>query len=372
MIFNTKIFKGFLIIFYLILNFIFLYSCKQEKLWKGTIKKENGVVIIKNPVEPKYERNIFHIEEELTIGKKDGEEEYIFSYLRGIVVDNTENIYVLDQKLSHINVYKKNGKYKQTIGKKGQGPGELSSPLSIHITNDKELFICDSGNRRLSYYSLDGKFIKHVHIKIGGFHMIECIDSQTNIFSLVINPISMNLELNKYNKNFKLLKFFGTCSIPDSRNFNPFSPKYSVGIRNDDYVVTGLPSDYKLKNYSSGGKCVKIIKKKYSPVLISEEEIKKEKKRWGERNFNFPKYHNPFSTFSIDSDNRIFVKTYEKPEPGDSDIYDVFDSEGIFIAKVLLKKNYFCLWKGNKLYTIEKDEEGYLYVKRYKAEWTYL
>ncbi|TET74860.1 MAG: hypothetical protein E3J43_09190 [Candidatus Heimdallarchaeota archaeon] len=65
----------------------------------------------------------------------------------------------------------------------------------------------------------------------------------------------------------------------------------------------------------------------------------------------------------------MFVQTFRRTEEG-SYYYDVFDSEGKYIAKVPLKVRPRD-WKNNKLYTIEEDEEGYQYVKRYKVIWRY-
>lgn len=82
----------------------------------------------------------------------------------------------------------------------------------------------------------------------------------------------------------------------------------------------------------------------------------------------FPKHHPAFVHLSLDEDGRIFVKTYEKVKDGEGYYYDVFDSEGRYIAKVPLKTRPG-VWKTDKLYTIEEDEEGYLYIKRYSVEW---
>ena len=56
-------------------------------------------------------------------------------------------------------------------------------------------------------------------------------------------------------------------------------------------------------------------------------------------------------------------------EPGKF-YFDVFNTEGKYIAKVPLNAlpQY---WKNRKMYTIEEDEDGYQYVKRYKVTWKY-
>ena len=54
-----------------------LVSCQQQKAkWKGTIKEENGVTIVKNPKKPIYGEDVFSLEEELTIGEVEGREDH--------------------------------------------------------------------------------------------------------------------------------------------------------------------------------------------------------------------------------------------------------------------------------------------------------
>jgi len=141
--------------------FILLVSCGQQKTeWKGTIEEVDGVTLVKNPKEPIYDNDIFHMEEELNIGEAEGKEEYMFSQIGSIAVDDEERIFVSDWKESHIKVFDKDGNYLMTIGRKGQGPGEFESIAAIQITNQKELMVYDGNSRRISFFSLDGKLIR--------------------------------------------------------------------------------------------------------------------------------------------------------------------------------------------------------------------
>lgn len=90
--------------------FIMAISFGGQKVeWKGKIEVENGVNVIKNPKEPMYEKNVFILAEELSIGKTGRGEEYIFSRIGSIAVDEKERIYVLDTKEAHVKVFNKNG-----------------------------------------------------------------------------------------------------------------------------------------------------------------------------------------------------------------------------------------------------------------------
>jgi len=59
------------------------------------------------------------LEEELSIGEKEGKEEYIFSYITDIGVDEEERIYIIDSKESHIKVFNRMGPRSQILRSPG-------------------------------------------------------------------------------------------------------------------------------------------------------------------------------------------------------------------------------------------------------------
>jgi len=51
-------------------------SCGQQKTeWKGTIEEVNGIMVVKNPKEPVYSEDLCVVEEELSIGEAEGDEQ---------------------------------------------------------------------------------------------------------------------------------------------------------------------------------------------------------------------------------------------------------------------------------------------------------
>ena len=120
---------------------------------------------------------------------------------------------------------------------------------------------------------------------------------------------------------------------------------------------------------SKSGSMIRKIMKEYDPAEITEEETKEETEGMPpDMKLSIPRYHAAYRWFITDDEGRIFVRTYERVVDGEDYYYDIFDEEGKYIAKIPL--GFFPLtWKNNKLYTIEEDENGYQYVKRYKATW---
>lgn len=120
-------------------------------------------------------------------------------------------------------------------------------------------------------------------------------------------------------------------------------------------------------------------------VLIMSVSCQKQKSEWKgtieemfggyeeiphEVKLSWDDYHNAFIYLNIDDKGRIFTRSYEKVPERDEYYYDVFDQEGRYIAKIPLRMRPM-VWKKNKFYTIEEDEQGYQAVKRYKVTWKY-
>jgi hypothetical protein len=66
----------------------------------------------------------------------------------------------------------------------------------------------------------------------------------------------------------------------------------------------------------------------------------------------------------MDEEGRIFVQTFERQADGIKFLYDVFDTDGRYVAKISLNAlpQY---WKKRKMYTIEEDMDGYQHIRRY-------
>jgi len=358
-------------------------SCQKQKLkWRGAIEEENGVVVVKNPKEPMYREDVFNMVEELSIGETEGKQEYIL-YRILMDVDEYENIYILDVAAPSIRVFDEKGNYIRTIGKKGQGPGEMLNPRSIQVTPQNEIMIYDLGNRRFSFYSLDGEFLRQNLAAKAYFISNAKMDSKGYIVGGLLQRESYSL--NKFDLELKpVLTIYTIDMVRLSRTaeLELMVPSFSFDLTKKDIIVCGNNEKYELQIFDSQGKLLRKIVKEYEPLEISERE--KEEFIDGltggrgfppDRIVKFPKYHHPFSNISIDEEDRVFVRTPEKANDRDNSYYyDVFDPEGKCLAKVpieLKDERYPLLFRNKKLYTINEIEEGYLVVKRYRVIWQY-
>lgn len=204
-------------------------SCSQNKTeWKGTIEEKDGVIIVKNPKESMYEEDILQLEEDLSIGTKEGNEDYMFSQVRGVAVDNNENIYILDNREANIKKYDKHGLHVKTIGKRGQGLGEMVSCYSILISPQDEIVISDVVSRRLTFFNLEGEYLRMLSMA-ENILMYPKMDTQGHFYSLIPTSDEKGrmIEYQKFSSELEYL--MSVVSVPSrldsqTKKYHPFRP----------------------------------------------------------------------------------------------------------------------------------------------------
>jgi hypothetical protein len=357
--------------------FVFSNSLQAKEI---KIKVENGIQVVynpKKPAPPPGSPKSLILTEDLCIAE-DEVGDFVFSEIRTIEVDDEGNIYVADSKEVCVKVFDKNGKQIRTFGKKGQGPGEIQFFTRVHMFRGKEIMIYDGGNNRLSFYSLDGKFIRE--ISTGKYRFSRAIpDSKGNIIGQVaIFGDKFAYEIKKFDPELNPIIEIATIELERISNaLNMVSPVISVRLMRNDHFAWGNSQKYEIFIVNPEGKTIRKIIKDYSPVKITEadkEEMKKD--AFGERGvppgfkLEFPKNYHPFYYFICDDEDRIYVQTYEKDKKGDI-YFDVFDPEGRYIVRFLLPEGeYPYIIKKKKMYTyIRETEEGFPIVKRYDMKW---
>ena len=278
----------------------------------------------------------------------------------------------MDQGETHVKVFDRNGTFLRSIGTKGEGPGELFNPNRIFITGGNQLVIEDF-IRNLSFYTLDGKYIK-TQSTVSVFPIEVLLDSAGRIFAItnIKEPDRFGKEVKLYDENLNHVKTIVSIPKPrpDPRILMPFQPEINWAIFQSNRMIISFEKDYELQIFNGQGELSRKIIKEYKPVKITEENVKLRVRKVPEgRKLMVPEYFPAVHSITADEKGRIFVRTYEKAREGKY-YNDVFDPEGRYIAKVALKDR-LQVWKHDKVYTIEEDEDGFQYVKRYKVTWKF-
>jgi len=356
---------------------------------KIIVKTENGVPVVynpRNPAPPEGSPRSLILQHDLTIGEDSTDPNSMFSELRSIQLDDQENIYALDMKEIKIKVYDKNGKFLRSFGKKGKGPGEIETPIRMEMNRDRRIVIDDMGNNKLIFFGLDGTCVKELPTGKYWALIRFKFDSKGNIYAdtRTYEETKMTSELKKFDPEFKPLATFASFEEKrtDRRLIRAFSPVFSLQMRTDDCLVWTIAQTekYEFTIINTAGKTVKRIIREPDTVKIAgamKDRLIQES--WGEKGipadvkFEVPS-HFPAVYYSIiDDEDRLFVSTYASEEK-DGDYlryYDVFDSEGRYVAKFCLPEREMVFQvKRDKLYCmVQESEEGIPLVKRYNMLW---
>ncbi len=357
-----------------ILGIILSAGCgKGGREWGGSISAEGGVTVVKNPIGPKYGPEVFTLVEELSIGESEGSEEYMFQQVTGIAIGMEDRIYAVDYGAKQVKVYDQHGRHVRTFGNAGEGPGEFQLPRTIEGAPWNEIIIGDIN--RITYFDLEGEYKRNLpmtRVRMLGLQH----DADGNILGLVINRKNESYELQKFDSELNHLLSFASSPLPSSGEYRSKRSLYFSVLRWDltssGQVVCGYAGDgYVINVFDGSGSLNRRIEKEYDPVEVDQAEAENELKDLPaevRESYYAPDHFPPFRTLYADDQGRIFVLTYEDAPDGQGSFYDVFDSEGIYIARLPLKSPPR-VFKNDRMYAVEEDEEGFHVIKRYRIGW---
>jgi len=347
---------------------------QSQPKWKGSIIKDGDVTIIKNPKEPIYRGPFLELKEELSIGGPEMNGQEVFDDIGEFVVDDSGNFYISDRKEDHIKVFDGAGRYLRTIGRHGQGPGEFEGIAGLSIVRlTGEFVVYDVLQMRFSFFKTDGTYIRDLHYekpRLGNARL----DSKGDVYAFAtifdretFRSEEITIILNPEAKEPFLLTRDERVSEPNKIEI--FMPKPFWTLDYSDNFIYGHSRDYEIWFFKAGThKLFKKIHKVYDPVPVTEADIKEVRKpEFSSIPMVFPKEHAAFRHFFSSDTGHLFVETCEKAGDGYC-IHDIFDKDGRLLARMPLKPRGLKVSQG-KYYALEKDKDGYQYVKRYSVIW---
>jgi hypothetical protein len=107
----------------------------------------------------------FHLLENLVLGSEEGED--AFGRISGLVVDSRGRMIILDGGYELVLVYDPESMEMDSIGRKGEGPGEFNAPTAIGIDADDRVYVA-SRDGRVAIFSPDGGLLDEFRHKLPG------------------------------------------------------------------------------------------------------------------------------------------------------------------------------------------------------------
>jgi len=282
------------------------------------VETVNGVRIIHNEKEGKWGNNP-EIKLELirTIGGLDAEDENLaFNAPYDIVLDATGNMYILDTGNKRIQKLNPEGKFIKTIGRQGQGPGEFQSPHSLDIDKEDNIYVHDSRAMRIQVLTSDGKMkrlIKFTKFSEGQIRLTRSelivMGGRIGLRDLMQNKKPKLLEIVSQDGNIK--KRFGEMRDYKDLNVNSRANNFNLDSDADGNIYISFMYQNRIEKYYHDGMRLwnadRILN--YGTKVIDKGFIRRDAKS---TSFQAPKMNKVSSGISVDGRGRIWVITLNR------------------------------------------------------------
>jgi hypothetical protein len=381
--------------------FVFLYGQKESDF---KVIEENGIPVAINPDHPvpvKDGPNEILFEEEFRIGSTEGDPNYIFGAFISFAVDDDGNVYVLDWREKSVRKFDHSGRFLFVFGAPGQGPGEFSSPEEIRYLPNGHIMVFEGENQKYSCFTKDGKlartgrFQKLMFSPYFGFanghmiamHVLRESDKTVQAIGIFDEECVLVKALYRVERKPEAPWPRGDQDararrLAEVMSRVAFRPKNVLALDSREDIYFAFTDKYEIKIFQLDGQIKRIIRTELPFLPLKEKDrrvfldirVPEDISTWGTMDESmrnrikdmvaFPEKKPAFlSLIPMDGDYLMVVRDGHY---GQNALIDIFDPSGRFIIEKQLSfsmNDGIC--RGQRLYTIDKDEDGNKYVKCY-------
>jgi len=392
--------KKLFMILPLILMLCFATSCQQQANEVERIM-EDGVEVIINGIEPfeiQGEPKTLILESEFSIDlEADDIVEIGFTESpKGVDVDSEGFIYLFQGPGGNRNTifkFNEQGEFVTSFGRTGEGPGEFKYYQHVRIIGKDKIAITDLTRRKLIIYKCDGSFEKSIPLPP---EVVEAYPLANGNYLVLQNITSIEgkyLEWPVWLYDSELTKLKELDKYISLNEFTSDTFEYPIpglnrSVSNDKIYIGSARRGYEIHVYDLDGILVRKIRKDYEKVELSDEK-KEEILKMTERGVENPsstlyqkkieiaKHWPPFQYLFADDGGRLYVMTYESGVNSSEYLYDVYNPEGIFVARFSLNNHVinshwdiqYMVVRNNRIYCLQQRESGYMSLVVYKMRW---
>lgn len=339
------------------------------------IETVEGVRTVLNPAFPKDGVIRYALRDDLTIGGEEGEADTVLNRPFDLRVDGQGNIFVLDWGDVDIKVFSPDGRLLRKIGKKGQGPGEFDTPAQFVLAVDGRIFLLSGRQHQIVTLDGAGKYLSS--FKVDGFCDRLGVDRHDKIyysqmllpetgggeeFKLIQNRMALyktdglgqvKTRLGEY-LNGTMMRKIQKDMVTSQSSRESYLTSWIVGP--DDRIYLGYNKDYRLDVYDADWQLLSRFGREFTPVRHPAYKP----------DGPHPEFYPAFSDWRkfFDGEGNLWLEQYVE-EGVKEHVFDVFSPDGIYLRQVRVPETLF-LVRGDLAYSIIRQEDEYLVVKRFK------
>ena len=386
MIFKKKMRNGTILKLLLILNIFivqnFIFSCGRENNEKNIYIEDVSESFREiNNTKPLWEKNpeigIKHIR---TIGELDAKDDNLLFYqISDVSKDTYGNLYILDRGNYRIQKFSNTGEFIETIGRRGQGPGEFINPIALDINKNGILMCADGTTKSIQFFNSEKKLIDYIRCEdsgdiISGARFIsdsKIVVPSTNVdFVDVQKRGEMKPLVQIYDTDGNVINEFVKPKTYNNFRETHFGNSIRFTVDNLDNIYVTFRTQNRIEKYSKTGKLLMRITRPLNFDIVEPVRM--------ENSMNMKQIPSYVSTaIDVDDKGRFWVCTYikqpdEKGGEGDMEAWsrqtyeiinrtdlqslDIFDQDGTLLCTIPLSINVQKMRIfGNKIYFISHE-----------------
>jgi hypothetical protein len=251
------------------------------------------------------------------------DDNFVFAQPTAVAADAAGVIYVLDSRDGLIKAYDKDGKFKASFGRRGQGPGEFGMPASLSLGHGGNLLVGDMMKRKALWFTPEGQFLEALD------YSGSILPLDNGAYLAMFPPIAMKITVgagggatqeNAFPK--KLLRILDASLRPVSefldpifREDDPTSSSYNqIRFATDgkSRVVAAFVSQNRIESFDLEGRLLWRADRELS-VKLGPGKAPGMAGRAGMTTVSFPSFVSCCTGAALDSRGRTWVLAYSRP-----------------------------------------------------------
>ncbi len=367
--------------------------------WAGQMRDSAGIVVVTNaPTGMWTDETRWGLEEDLRIGTAAGDRAHQFEQVGGVAVDATGAIHVLDGR--EIRVFDGEGAHLRSMGRAGEGPGELARPSAILIGAGDTIFVPDSRNGRVQLYGPRGDPSGSLPITGPGIPLAwGMMPDGTLVQELRTDRILILTRKDRENAADTL----ASTPVGEAMVIREGIPQMTLFgaepmwvVTTDGRLVTGRTSHLRFEVRTASGRLERVVHTPSQRRPFTDAEQGDFRARLADvyadsppspatdrmlRSLEYADHYPTFATLFAGPDESIWVqraKRVSEMTPLDLEqldvravaapVFDVFDREGRYLGPLAVPDSFEpLLTVGHHLYGTVRDELGVQYVVRLRV-----
>jgi len=295
----------------------------------------------------------------------DDDEENLLGVIDRVLADDDGNVYLLDIQLVEVQVFDGDGVYLRSLGKRGDGPGEIRNAMGAMFLPDGTLGLVQGFPGRIVKVDLDGLPAGELrpggddpsaggffalrsaaavgnHLVLGGARITRGENSRTATNFIAAHGLD-GAETTRYLESVNV-RDFGRMEFSEKNEFFPGRGGWALAEDGRVYVASAR-NEYRIDIYGPGGKHERSITRPYDSWKRTDAETDKaremmmpfRRRNRSAVNIVVEPTERDILDIRVDRQGQVWVlpsRGIREQEKGIHSTWDVFDGTGIFSRQV--------------------------------------